>query len=149
MLTIKEIVATEKIEECWGLLSQHRDELATHKEMMVLKPDIQKYKNLEERGALFTLALYDEDKIIGYSVNVLASNIHYSDLLVSQNDILYVHPAHRKGRWGIKLISETERMAKERGATFIIWHGKEKTAFSDLMPRLGYGIQDILYSKVL
>lgn len=146
-MRIIEIKATEKIEECWELLLLHREELTTHKHIMELKPDIEKYKVLEDNGLLMTLALYDEDKIVGYSVNVLVRNIHYSDLVTAQNDILYVHPAYRKGSWGMKLIHETERMGKERGAKMILFHGKPNTSFSALMPRLGYGVQDIMYSK--
>lgn len=148
-MKIIEIKATEKIEECWDLLLAHREELTTHKHIMVLKPDVAKYKMLEDKGCLFTLALYDEDKIVGYSVNILNNNLHYSDLVVVQNDILYLHPEYRKGAWGVKLIRETERAAKERGAKMVLFHGKENTAFSMLMPRLGYGVQDIMYSREL
>lgn len=144
---ITEIKATDKIEECWDLLQAHREELTTHKNIMILKPDIARYKRLEDNNNLLTLALYNEDKIVGYSVNIIVNNLHYSDLVVCQNDILFITPNYRGGIWGIKLIAETERLARERGATFITFHGKENTAFSNLMPRIGYGVQDIVFSK--
>lgn len=146
-MKICEIKATEKIDECWALLCMHREELTTHKHLMALKPDVSRYKLLEDGGMLFTLALYDEQRIVGYSVNMVVRNIHYSDLITSQNDILFVHPDYRRGMWGAKLIKETERVAKQRGASFIIFHGKPDTIFSSIMPRLGYGVQDIMFSK--
>lgn len=148
-MRIVEIKATEKIEECWELLLAHREELTTHKHIMVLKPDIARYKMLEDAGRLLTLALYDGEKIVGYSVNLLNNNLHYSDLCVMQNDILYIDQKYRRGTWGMKLIRETERIALVRGAKMVLFHGKENTTFSELMPRLGYGVQDIMFSKEL
>ena len=148
-MIIKEIKATEKIEECWELLQSHRDELATNKELMVLKPDMEKYIALENAGKLMTLALYDGDKIVGYSVNIFTKALHYADLMTAQNDLLFLRKDLRKGRWGILLIQETEGRCKDRGAKFMLWHGKQNTAFASLMPKLGYGVQDIIFSKVL
>lgn len=146
---IFEIKATDKIQECWALLEEHREELTTDKSLMVLKPDIDTYKMLEAKEILFTLALYDGKDIVGYSVNILHKNMHYSDLIISQNDVLFVTAKYRNSKWGLKLISETEKIAKERGATMVLFHGKPYTAFSSLMPRIGYKIQDIMFSKVL
>lgn len=148
-MKIVEIKATEKIDEAWGLLELHREELTTHKHIMELKPDIAKYKAFEDAGNLFTLGLYDEEKIVGYSVNIITHNIHYSDLRCVHNDILFVHPDYRRGSWGLKLIKATENMAKEKGAKLILFHGKEKTPFAALMPKLDYGVQDIMFSKEL
>lgn len=150
MLYIVEInKPTEKIEECWALLSEHRDELATNKTLMVLKPDILKYKTFEDKGLLFALALYDGDNIVGYSVNVVMQLLHYSDTTFVQNDVLFIKKEYRRGSWGLKLIHETERLAKRRGGKLMMWHGKKDTVFNNLMPRLGYGVQDILFSKEL
>jgi GNAT superfamily N-acetyltransferase len=148
-MKIEQILATDKIEECWGLLSLHREELATYKNIMILKPDIAKYKSLENSDKLLTLALYDDDRIVGYSVLIFSDNLHYLDLHYAHNDILYVHPDYRNSKWGLKLIAESEHIAKSRGAKMILWHGKEKTQFAELMPKLGYKVQDIVFSKEL
>jgi GNAT superfamily N-acetyltransferase len=148
-MDIREIKATDKIEECWALLNLHRDELTTHKHIMLLKPDVARYKALEDAGNLFTLALYDGETIVGYSVNIVSRNLHYSDLLYVHNDILFVHPDYRKGLHGVKLIARTEAYARALGAQLILFHGKQNTAFTEIMPRLGYGVQDIIFSKEL
>ena len=46
----------------------------------------------------------------------------------------------------MRLIKETERMAKERGVQLMLWHAKPNTALEKMMPRLGYGVQDIIFS---
>jgi GNAT superfamily N-acetyltransferase len=149
MISIKEIKASEHIDEAWELLELHRQELTTHKHIMVLKPNIDVYKKLEEQGKIYSLALYDDERIVGYSVTMLSPNLHYADLVVAQNDVLFVHPDYRNGMWGIKLIAETKRLGKELGAGFVTFHGKPDTPFSEIMPRLGFGIQDIIYSMEL
>lgn len=146
---IERIVGTDKIEECWDLLEEHRKELATHQHLMVLNPDINRYLDLEENGCLLSLAVYKGEEIVGYSVTILAYALHYADLTMASNDVLYLRKDLRKGAWGVRLIKETEKYAKERGAKLMLWHGKENTAFCELMPRLGYRIQDIMFSKEL
>jgi hypothetical protein len=152
-LNIKEILLTEKLDECWDLVEEHRQELATYQEHMILKPDRVRYKHLEETGCLRTLALYDdEDKMVGYSATIFTNSLHYSDLPIAQNDVIYVRYDLRKGRWGLKLIQDTEQMCKDlfKGRPFLmLWHAKEDTAFAKLMPKLDYRVQDIIYSKIL
>jgi GNAT superfamily N-acetyltransferase len=149
MTDIKEIKITNHIEEVWPLFEEHRKELATHKHIMILKPDWDRYRSLEEINSLVTLALYDGDKIVGYSAILIYKNLHYSDLIDAFNDVLYVLPEYRKGRAGLKLIKMTEEVARQRGAHRILFHGKPDTVFSSLMPRMGYEIHDIVFGKEL
>lgn len=152
-MKITEILLTEKLDECWNLVEAHRQELATYQEHMILKPDRARYKQLEDTGCLRTLALYDdEDKIVGYSAVVFSQSLHYSDLPIAQNDVIYIRHDLRKGRWGMKLIAATEQMCKDlfNGRPFMmLWHAKEGTAFASIMPKLDYKVQDILFSKIL
>jgi predicted GNAT superfamily acetyltransferase len=149
MLFINEIVATQKIDELKELFQEHRQELATGEEYMTVKIKDDVYKLMEDKGVMFSLALYDDDKIVGYSIAVMYHNLHSADLLMSQADVLFVQQKYRKTKWGLKLIQETERMSKERGAKVIIWHGQPDTPFSNLMPRIGYKLQNVMFSKVL
>ena len=152
-MKIIEIKATERIDECWDLLLEHREELATHKDIMVLEPDRVFYKGLEDENRLLSLALVDNDeKIVGYSVTILTHALHYSSLPIAANDLIFVHKDHRGGRWGLALIKETERLARVRlpgQHVLMTFHGKQNTSFSQIMPRLGYGVQDIIFSKVI
>lgn len=137
----------ERINDLWQLFEMHREELATHKHLMVLKPDVEKYRYLNERGELLKLVLLDGEEIVGYSMTIIGKNLHYSDVVFAYNDVLFLHPDYRKGSWGVKLIKKTEEIAKQMGAQIVCFHGKESTTFTDLMPRLGYAVQDIVFSK--
>lgn len=151
MVAIREIRATEWIEQAWRLLEAHREELTTNKGLMILKPDISTYEMLESKNALLSLGAFDGDgdEIVGYSVNIMAHNLHYSDLMMCQSDVLYVREDKRQGPTGLKLMRETERLAKERGAQMMLWHAKPDTNLDQILPRMGYRVQDVVYTRVL
>lgn len=147
---ITEELIADKIVEHWALITAHWDEVALNKEVMVLKPDLERYAALEAQGLLASLVVRTEaGDIIGYSVNAISQNLHYQDLTVCQNDVLFVHPYHRNSSVGVRLIKATEAMAKEKGAQMMLWHAKDGTPLDALLPFMNYGIQDIIYSKVL
>lgn len=132
----------------WHLLVAHREELTTNKSLMVLAPDWRRYHAMEEAGMLVTLFAYEGEEIVGYSCNIVTQNLHYSDLRYAHNDVLYLAPEHR-GLLGLRLIRATEKSVAEEGGQMMIWHAKEHSTLDLLMPRLGYRIQDKLYSKEL
>ena len=82
-------------------------------------------------------------------MNILTPHLHYQNLLCCHNDMLYLHPTHRQGWTGLKLIRATQAAARERGAQFMLWHAKEGTDLHALLPRLGCRVQDVVFSEVL
>jgi Acetyltransferase (GNAT) family len=99
---------------------------------------------------LLGLFAYEGADLVGYSVSIFnPSHLHYRSLAVVVNDVLYVKPEHRHGRAGLGLIRETERIAKDLGAKLLMWHAKPDTALAAILPRLAYGVQDVLFSREL
>lgn len=136
-------------DELFSLFSEHWDEVALNKQVMVLKPDLQRYEAMGANGNLLVLGAWDGDELVGYSVNFVMQHLHYKDLRICSNDLLFVAQAHRKGRVGLRLIRATEEHARAAGAELMLWHGKPNTALVELMPALDYGVQDIIFSKQL
>lgn len=136
----------EMLANAGNLFSEHWEEIALNKQVMVLKPDEAKYRTLEANGTLLILGAFDGDRVVGYSVNIVTNHLHYADLTVCNNDLLFVTEDKRCGRLGLQLIRETEKAAKQRGANLMLWHAKPGTALEKMMPRLGYGVQDIIFS---
>ena len=136
----------EMLANAGALFSEHWEEIALNKEVMVLKPDEAKYRNLEANGMLLILGAFEGDQIVGYSVNVVTNHPHYADLITCSNDLLFVTEGKRNGRLGLQLIRTTEKAAKECGASLMLWHAKPGTPLEKMMPRLGYGVQDIIFS---
>jgi len=143
----QKIMGDIKFFEC--LFEDHWQEVAKNKKVMILKPDYDKYRFLEESGIMRTLVAYEEDAVIGYSVNFIQPHLHYSDLISCYNDIVFLSKEKRNSPVGLKLLRATEKAAKEWGADMMLWHVKEGTSIDSILPRLGYGVQDIVYSKTL
>lgn len=140
---------TDKIALTEALQRAHWEESARNKHLMVLAPALELYARIEQSGTLFAVIAYDGDEIVGYSVNILTTNLHYSALTMANNDLIFVAKAYRTGRTGIRLIDETERVAAKRGARLMLWHAKENTPLAKVLPRMGCAVQDILFSKEL
>lgn len=149
MVQIVAGLVSDKWEQVEALLQEHWQELARNKSVMVLKPDVERYRQLEASGALIALFAYDGDVIVGYSVCCITRHLHYADLTMATNDVLFVTKSHRHGRTGLQLIAETEAYAKLRGAQLMVWHAKQHTQLEVILPRLGYAVQEIAFSKVL
>lgn len=131
------------------LLTEHWEEVALNKGIMVLKPDEGRYLHLEATGNFFALAAFDGDDLVGYSGNFIGPHMHYADLTYCNNDVLFVAKQHRKSPLGLRLIRETEREAQRRGARMVLWHGKADTPLVNILPKMGYATQDIIYSREL
>jgi predicted GNAT superfamily acetyltransferase len=134
-------------DELCALFQDHWDEVALNKQVMALKPDMPRYQAMNEQGALVVLGAWDDERLVGYSVNFVMQHLHYADLRICSNDLLFVSQAVRKGRVGLRLIRATEAAAKDAGARLMLWHGKPNTALVEIMPALGYGVQDVIFSK--
>jgi predicted GNAT superfamily acetyltransferase len=148
-MRIVETTIADKIEHVPGLLEAHWHESARNKHLMVLKPDVVRYQALEAAGSLLSLVAYADEEIVGYSVNILSPHLHYAELLCAHNDVLFVAKEHRESALGLKLIRETERAARDRGAHLMLWHAKEQTPLAAILPRMGCKVQEIIFSKEL
>lgn len=148
-MDIVRISAVESIPLARPLLVEHWEEIARNKDLMVLAPDEDTYAALEKAGILFTLGAFDGDELVGYSATMVHQHLHYKALRYATNDVLFVSKRHRQGRLGVRLMRETELIAKERGAQLMLWHAKTDTPLEAILPRMGYAVQDVIFSKAL
>ena len=129
------------------LFEEHYEEIARNKQIMKLKPNYQLYEALNSTGWLFIYVAMRDDVCIGYSMNIMMHHLHYADLRIAQNDVLFVKKEFRGGRLGLRLLKVTEDHARSEGCKLMLWHAKENTALAELLPKLKYGVQEIMYSK--
>jgi len=144
LATVDEMLAQANV-----LFEEHYEEIARNKQIMKLKPDEETYRKMESAQQIFILSARQDDVLIGYSVNFVTNHLHYADLKLAQNDLLFISKEHRGGRIGLKLIKETEKHATSLGCKLMLWHAKENTTLAAMLPRLKYGVQDIMFSKEL
>lgn len=111
------------------LLDEHWQEVAKNKELMKLNPDWDKYRELDEAGKLTNcIAVDGGGSCVGYTVNFIVPHVHYKDLMVAYNDVIYLSPEYRASRVALRLMQETSRTAKAAGAQLLLWHAKPGTA---------------------
>lgn len=138
------------IEAVKRLMVPHWEEVAKHKDRMVLAPDWDKYAALDDQGKLFVVYIFTDDyELIGYSYNFLDTHIHYKDLVVASNDAIYVSPEHRNSPAGLRLIKATKATAKVLGADLMLWHAKQGSALDKLFIAKRLQVQDTIYSEPL
>lgn len=143
--TVDEMLACED-----GLFGEHWQEVAGFKKLMILAPDEECYRAAEAAGQLIVLAAFEGSTVVGYSVSIIKAHLHYRDLTVAVNDVLFLTPAMRSRGNGDALIAATEQHARERGAKLLFWHAKLNTALDIMLPRKhGYVLHEHIYAKEL
>jgi len=141
--------ATDYKDSLSEMLEDHWDEVAKNKHLMVLKPDWERYQLLEDTGRLLTLFAFVNDKVVGYSCNIITPHLHYADLICSYNDVLFISKDYRASSLGLRLIRETEAESAKAGAKLMLWHAKQDSALDKILPRMKCKVQEIMYSKEL
>lgn len=106
------------------------------------------YADLQDSGVMVFLGAFDGDALVGYAGAFFAPNLHYG-YLMAVNDAIFVLPEYRKKGYGIRLIREMERVAKDRGAKFMVWQAKMDSPLNKVLPRLGCRAEEINYVKEL
>lgn len=144
--------------ELLPLLQKHYDELTLNKDVVELAPDWARYADIEEAGKLYIFTLRDGPTLVGYSLFFLDTHLHYADLLVASNDVLFVDPAYRKTGDGAKLIQFSEDCLTALGARKITWHVKfnkfvngveQLLDFRPLLHRAGYADEETMVGKII
>lgn len=134
----------ESLVDMTGLFEAHWSEISDHKHLKILKPDYEMYRLMEEDGEIriFTVR-EDEGKLVGYFVTFIQSHIHYEDCIYAMNDILYLHPDHRGGTTGYRMIKEALRDIKENtDADILCIHMKVKYPFRKLLAKLNFELSE-------
>ena len=133
-----------------ALLDQHYDELTMHKEHVKLNVDWERYRALERTGKLLALFAKIGDELVGYSVFILGTNMHYKDLKTANNDVLFLAKPYRDGTTiGLRRILESEKLLRQLGVNKVIWHIKKARNFGPLLARMGYIEEEVLMGKIL
>lgn len=145
------IITEERPSRVWHeimpLLQEHWKEIA-HYPDIPLEPDYAVYKNMEDLDCIRLYCARIDGKLVGYSVFFLRYNPHYKSSLQASQDIIYVDPAYRGGV-GRHLIKECDERLKKEGVQVVYQHVKAKHNFGSMLERMGYELQDLIYSKRL
>lgn len=148
MVTFQQESLYEIIDEVDELLQLHYTELTHHKHVVKLKPMWHRYGALEEMGLFVVYTARDDARLIGYSAFFVNQHLHYEDLTIGINDVLFLHPEWRKGLTGIRLLKFSELELKKLGVHKVTWHCKDN-GLDVILKRLGYKHEEVVMGKII
>lgn len=139
------------------LLAAHWAEVALDQDRYPLAPDWPRYHALERQGVLRSVSARRKGRLVGYNVFFVQPPIHYSTSVWALNDVLFLHPDHRAGLLGYRLVRAAEELLKGIGVARVIYHtklhvmlgSKRERPLGDLMKRLGYSQAEEVWGKNL
>lgn len=130
------------------LLEMHYEELTLNKDRIRLAPIWSRYAALEAAEAFVAFTARKDGELIGYSAFFVNRHLHYEDIVSAVNDVLFLHPDHRLGMTGVKLIKFSEQQLQSMGAHKVIWHAKHNTTLIPLLQRMGYVSEEVVLGKL-
>ncbi len=135
--------------EIMPLLHEHKEEIA-HYPDIELRPDVDRYNMVEDKGALLCCTARIHGALAGYAIYFVDWNLHYSGSLQANQDVLFVTKPHRHGRVGYGLIRFSERELQLLGVQVMYQHIKVKTPETIvLFQKMGYEPMDLILTKRL
>jgi len=147
-IDIAEYFADEAKREAFLRLTEENREEVEGRLAEKVGANLDVYAQLQEKGLLIFLGVFDEGEMVGYGCALLSPNLHYG-YLMAVNDVVFVSAGYRKKGYGLQLMREMEKKVKEQGARFMIWQAKMGSSLNKVLPRLGYRAEEINYIKEL
>ena len=149
MISYQREFLSQVVLEVDHLLNLHYQELTLNKDKVKLNPMWSAYQDLETLERFFVYTAREDGELVGYSAFFVNHHLHYAELKVAINDVLFLHPDHRKGTTGIKLLKFCEKSLKDLGVNKLCWHCKLDTSLIPILKRLGYGTEEVSMAKFL
>lgn len=147
------IMGMEKVAGLWDelrpLLEMHYAEIA-HFRDIPLDPDIDTYNALESLGRFRAYIVRKDGQIVGYAGFLCGPALHYKGSLQACEDVVFVHPDHRRGYVAMRFLDYCHRDLKAAGYE-IAWHHVKKAhpALGVLLERSGFELVDLMYARRL
>lgn len=148
---LKKLVKEPNLQE---LLREHWEDLAIHKDQMILDPDWDRYFAIEGAGFYRVWAARDGATLAGYVGWFLQPHIHYKSTRLAMEDLYLLSTPYRKGLAGVRMFKTALDALKELGVERVIVHSKvhyqaERGGLGPLFKRLGFVHMDELWSRML
>lgn len=137
------------LEEAWPLIRAHWSEVGSHRDVLRLNPDHNRYRALERAGALNILTACLDGKLVGYMFVIISAHPRDRDAKAATDDIIYAMPTHRRLLIGPKMIAEALRYIEEKGVHIVFFREKSWRHGGGYLERYGFKPQETVYAKIL
>jgi GNAT superfamily N-acetyltransferase len=139
----------ECVQEAQPLLERHYGELTLRKDIVRLDPMWPEYALLERLGRFMVFTARENGMLVGYNAFFVNRSMHYAALTVAQNDVLFLHPDHRRGTTALRFIDWCEEYLDREGVDKVTYHIKLSLDWRPILHRRGYVDEEVMCSKFL
>lgn len=147
VIELRQVQVADYIPQIADLLHAHWTEMRLD---FPLDVSVEMYREMQDAGVLFGVFAFEGDRPIGYSTATITPHPFNPAVIFCSSDAIFVAPEYRNGTTGYRLIVETERIGKERGARFMSWHPLAGTPLADVLDESrGYKLGDVCKIKEL
>lgn len=149
-ITFQQETLYEIVDQVECLLKMHYEEVALNRDFIKLDPMWKEYATLETMGRFIVYTARENGLLVGYSAFFINKHMHYSGTTVAINDVLFLHPDHRKSTCGYRLIKFSDEMLTNRNdINKIAFHVKLSKDWRKVLHKLGYADEEIICGKIL
>jgi GNAT superfamily N-acetyltransferase len=135
--------------EAKELIEQHWEEVGSHKEILRLNPDHDRYKALELIGALHILTARIGGIIAGYFFVLITQHPRDKSKTLAADDIIYSAPQYRSMMLGPRLLREALRYISEKNVDIVFFREKTRRKNGGYLRRYGFEPHELVSAKVL
>lgn len=114
-----------------------------------LRLDKERYKQFEALGILVIVGAFDGDRVVGYSLASVLPHPFNPDVVFCNSDVLFLSKEYRNTSAGARLMAETKREAKRRGANKVFWHARGNTEFASVLRKRNLHLADEVFMEDL
>lgn len=143
---INEINPLDHIDHIGALLAEHWAETGLEFDLV---PNVDLYASARESGRLVCHGAFSGDEMVGYAVGLLSPHLHNPAVTICACTALFMRKGHRGGVMSARLVAETERIAAERGADYVMWMTDARTDLCETFAAHGYARADVSMIKRL
>jgi GNAT superfamily N-acetyltransferase len=131
------------------LIALDWEEIEEDQEASPLSVNWSHYRTQERIGALQSLFMTLDGKLIGYNVFFVHCPAHHSLTKWAIGDLIYLDPEHRLGTRGLRLIAEPEQRFRTMSVRRILYTVKVRGSVGELLQRCGYAPYEASFAKLL
>lgn len=137
------------IMEAWPLIRAHWNEVGTHRNVLKLDPDHERYRKLEDAGILHILIARVDGKLAGYFFMLVTPHPRDRKATVGSDDIMYAVPAFRRHLIGPKMLGAVVDKMHELGVNVVMLREKAYRHGGGYLQRYGLKPVETVYSMVI
>ena len=143
------VISLSELKGAQDLLEQAFRETSSSAQSCTLSVNWGLCQRLRDAGLLFFLGCFATTTLVGFAALTKTEDFWREGMVVAVVNTLYLHPEHRRGYNGVRLIKHTEKLAmaidcNELSLAPSIRSRTRGGHLTDLLVNLGYSVKEIV-----